>query len=252
MKLFRGILGLIWKLYILIVFSITALLFYPFITVLLNSDKNKQKAFKLFVIWSWIVRIVCLYFVRKIENNQLPDGQCVIVANHASYLDIFLMPSLFPNKPFLFLGKAEILKYPLLRTYFKRLNIPVYRDNKLKAARSIVQAIEEGRKGWSFVIFPEGGIPDDPHPYLGPFKSGAFQLAKSLETPIIPVTFVNNFLLFSDPEYILGPASPGLSKVHIHKAIPVSVIAESSLHELSDMTREVILKGLRQHFPELK
>lgn len=252
MKVIRGILGLLWKLYILVVFVLTALLFYPLITPLLNNDRNKRKAYKLFVAWSWVVRVLCFYFVRKLEDHPLPDGNCVIIANHASYLDIFLMPSLFPKKHFIFLGKSEILSYPLLKTYFKRFNIPVYRDSKIKAARAMFQAVDAGKKGWSLMLFPEGGIPDDPHPFLDSFKPGAFQIAKQLHVPIIPVTFVNNFSLFSDPEYILGPASPGISKVYIHQAIPVSTVDDMDIETLSGHSREIILKALRQHYPQLK
>lgn len=251
MKVVRGILGLLWKLYILVVFSVTAVLFYPFIVLLLLQEKTKNKAMRLFVYWSWIVCFFCLYFIKRIENHPLPDGPFIIVANHASYLDIFLMPSLFPNTPFIFLGKSEILRYPLIKTYFKRLHIPVFRDNKLKAARSVIQAIEQGRKGRSLVIFPEGGIPDEPHPFLGAFKPGAFQIAKGLGFPIVPLTFVNNFKLFSDPEHVLGPAGPGVSKVHIHPFIPKEEVEVLSLQELSERSRATIHAALKQHYPEM-
>jgi len=251
-KVVIGFFGLLWKLYILVVFTITALLFYPVIVPFLNSDKNRRKAFKLFVVWSWVVRILCIYFVRFAEKSKLPEGHFVIIANHASYLDIFLMPSLFPNTPFLFLGKSEILSYPLIKTYFKKLNIPVYRDNKLKAARALFQAVEAGRNGWSLVIFPEGGIPDNEQPFLDDFKLGAFQIARSVKAPIVPVTFVNNFKLFSDPEHILGEAHPGVSKVHVHPFISAEDVCHGTLEELSAKCHEVIKKTLQQHYPDFK
>ena len=79
--------------------------------------------------------------MKRVKTSKLPKGPYLVVANHASYLDIFLMFSLLPRSPFLFLGKSEILKYPIIKAYFRRMNIPVFRDNKLKAAKSIVQSI---------------------------------------------------------------------------------------------------------------
>jgi 1-acyl-sn-glycerol-3-phosphate acyltransferase len=130
MRKFFGILGLVWKLYIAIVFVIVAVLFYPFFLVLIMNPKWKKFSFKLFVVWSWLMRIFCFYGVRVVEKAPLPDGPYIIVANHTSYLDIFLMHSILPKHPFVFLGKSELLKYPILGTYFKNLNIPVYRKDK--------------------------------------------------------------------------------------------------------------------------
>lgn len=245
MKLIVGILGLIWKLYIAVVFFVTAVLFYPFIRPLLGSDKGQRRAFKFFVAWSWTFRILCFYGVRRIKNSPLPDGPYLIVANHSSYLDIFIMYSLLPKHPFLFLGKSELLRYPIIKAYFKRMNIPVYRDNRIKAAKSLIHANRQVKNGWSIMIFPEGGIPDEDNPKMIPFKSGAFQLAKSLAVPIIPITFTNNYKLFSDPTNILGPARPGISHVYIHPFISAEVVAELAEPELKDLCFEIINQPFR-------
>ena len=76
------------------------------------------------------MRIFCFYRIKTIENAELPEGPYVIVSNHTSYLDIFFMHSILPKYPFVFLGKSELLYYPIIRTYFKNLNIPVYRKDK--------------------------------------------------------------------------------------------------------------------------
>ena len=90
MRIIIGVFGLIWKLYIAVIFIITALVMYPIIVPFLNSDRNKKKAFKLFVVWSWAVRILGVYFVKYESKSKLPEGPMLIVANHTSYLDIFL------------------------------------------------------------------------------------------------------------------------------------------------------------------
>jgi len=247
-----GILSLLWKLYIAFIFAVTALLFYPLIAPQLSSESGKRRAFRLFVVWSWVVRLLCLYFVDKKLNNPLPQAPYIIIANHASYLDIFLMHSLLSKNRFLFLGKSEILSYPLIKTYFKRMNIPVYRSSAVKSARALVIAAKEVKKGWSLVIFPEGGIPDDDNPRMVPFKEGAFQLAKSLNIPIVPVTFTNNYRLFSDPSQVFGPARPGISHVYIHPFISAEEVKSMSKNELSARCFDLVNGPLLECHPHLR
>ncbi len=252
MKVLSGIFSLLWKCYIGIVFCALALVLYPFFFIVLLSPKGKKSSFRLFVFWSWLMRIFCFYPVKKVSVAQQPNGPYVIVANHSSYLDIFLMHSILPKHPFLFLGKSEILSYPIIRTYFKGLNIPVHRGNKMKSGRSFVLAKRAVEQGWSIVIFPEGTIPDDDCPKMIPFKEGAFKLAKSLNIPIVPVTFTNNYRLFSDPTNILGPAHPGISRVHILPSIGVDEMAELSVKELTELCFNRINAPLLAECPWVK
>jgi len=197
------------------------------------------------------LRVFCLYPVRIKLNSPLPKAPFIIVSNHTSYLDIFLLPSILPQHPFAFLGKAEILKYPIVRTYFKALNIPVYRKNKSKAGQALVQAKKAMEDGWSIVIFPEGTIPEEQIPQMIPFKNGAFRLAKNLNVPVLPLTFTQNFHLFSDPTQLLGPAHPGVVEVHIHPFISVEEVAASSIEEISDKCFDLIEAPIRAAHPEL-
>ena len=246
-----GVFGLIWKLYIAVVFFIFALLFYPFFWVLQLRPSWRKHGFQIFILWSWLLRVFCIYPVRVKLKSQLPKAPFIIVSNHTSYLDIFLLPSILPKHPFAFLGKAEILKYPIVRTYFKALNIPVYRKDKSKAGQALGQAKKAMEGGWSIVIFPEGTIPEENIPQMYPFKNGAFRLAKNLNVPILPLTFTQNFHLFSDPTHILGPAHPGVVEVHIHPFISVEEIAACSAEEISDKCFELIEAPLKAAHPHL-
>ncbi len=120
------------------------------------------------------------------------------------------------------MGKSEILGYPILKTYFKNLNIPVDRKKKSQAGRAFVQARKAIEEGFSICIFPEGGIPDLEPPEMERFKDGAFLLAQKTGVPIIPVSFQNHYRLFSDPSEGFGPARPGYSKVYVHESIYIN------------------------------
>lgn len=243
MKPTQGVIGLLFKLYIAVVFFLTLLVFYLPVNILKQKEQTKKYCFKLFVCWSWLFRIFCFIHVKFMEKAAVPKGPYIIISNHASYLDIFLMYSTLPKHAFLFLGKSEILNYPLMKTFFIKLNIPVFRGTR-KAAQSFVEARKAIKKGWSLAIFPEGGIPDENNPKMIPFKDGAFKLAKAMKVPLVPMTFKNNHLLFSDPTHLLGPARPGISKVYLHETITVQMMERLSEAELSEMTFKVIEKPL--------
>ncbi len=251
MNTLKGLFSLLWKCYVAVIFVIFAVALYPFFWVLLSNKKWKKISFRLFVVWSWMMRVFCFYRVKKVIDSPLPEGPYIIVANHSSYLDIFFMYSILPKHPFLFLGKGEILSYPIIRTYFKGLNIPVYRKDRSKAATSFTLAKKAVNEGWSLVIFPEGGIPDEGNPAMIPFKKGAFKLAKALNVPIIPISFTNHYTLFSDPTDILGPARPGISKVFIHQAIMPEAIVEMTEVELLNVCFDKINESLVKENPGL-
>lgn len=252
MKRIKGILSLLWKCYVGIIFTVFALALYPLFVIILSNNKWKKISFRLFVFWSWLMRIFCFYRVKKVLDSPLPKGPYILVANHASYLDIFFMYSIFPHHPFLFLGKGEILAYPIIRTYFKGLNIPVHRKDRGKAATSFSLAKKAVHDGWSLVIFPEGGIPDDDNPKMIPFKKGAFKLAKALNIPIVPVSFTNHYKLFSDPFDFFGPARPGISRVYIHPHISSEEVSEMTESALLDECFNRINSSILKDNPQLK
>lgn len=246
MKYLSFVIFNLWKIYIGIVFTITLILFYPIFYVLLGKENWKPTAFKLFIFWSRTIRILCFYGVKKIDAYTIPKKPSIIIANHTSFLDIFLLYSTLSEHKFVFIGKNEILSYPLVKTFFKKLNIPVDRDDRMKAAKSFISCKQALKKGWSLVIFPEGGIPEDNLPKMIPFKDGAFKLAKSCKVPIIPITFINNYTLFSDPESIFGSAYPGLAKIKYHPLITEVEIEKKSTEEIKCKAFELISGALQK------
>jgi 1-acyl-sn-glycerol-3-phosphate acyltransferase len=247
-----GVLSLLWKLYIAIIFFIIAILMYPFFLIVLIRPTWKKKSFKLFILWSWMMRILCFYRIKTIESAELPEGPYVIVSNHTSYLDIFFMHSILPKYPFVFLGKSELLYYPIIRTYFKNLNIPVYRNDKRKSGQAYLLSEKAVKEGWSLVIFPEATISNVDCPKMLPFKHGAFKLAKSLNIPILPLTFTSNYKLFSDPTNILGPAQPGVCRLYIHPYISVETINKLEVLELTQKCFDIINRPILEEFPQFK
>ncbi len=239
----RQVLSFCFKMYLYGVFIVTLSCFFTPIYFLLITGKKKETTF-LFRTWSYVFRFFTCYFIRiKGQPVILPDP-FIIIANHTSYLDIFLMYSVFPSTHFLFLGKSELLGYPLIKHFFKHLHIPVFRDKGVKSAKSLIKSRIALEEGWSLVIFPEGGISDENYPHCSSFKDGAFILAKQCQVRIVPITFLNNFSLFEDPSHKNSKARPGIAKVLIHPVISLDQINNLSLDELKDFAFSVIEKPL--------
>ena len=85
-----------------------------------------------------------------------------------------------------------------------------------------------------------------------PFKEGAFKLARSLRIPIVPVTFTNNYHLFSDPTHLLGPAHPGICRVYVHPYVSVEEMADLSEKELAELCFDRINRPLLEEHPRLR
>ncbi len=233
----------LWKIYIGCVFIVTLLLFYPVLYIFIHFETLKQYSFKINIFWSRCVSILCFYAVEKSGKTPHSKMPFIIIANHTSYLDIFLLYRILPKNKFIFMGKSELLKYPLVKTYFKKLNIPVDRRSTIKSAKAFIQARKALKKDWCIAVFPEGGIFDST-PQMSPFKNGAFQLAKSAQSAILPITFKNNYRLFSDPSYFLSSAMPGLVKVHIHQLISKEKVEGSEINDLKNKTYHSIASFL--------
>ncbi len=232
----------LYKIYFGIIFIISGTILYPYFLLALRGKNKFKNAVKVKRLWSDIICLFCFIIVRVDgKENFNRNDQYIICANHASYLDIILMYKIVPHD-FAFLGKAEVLKWPLVNIFFKRgIDIPVFRGNRKKAAESLLNAKEALASGRSLAIFPEGKMQDSP-PKMERFKNGAFSLAMEYNVSIIPLTFKNNYKLFSDHEDVFGAGNPGIAKIIIHPKIEVN--KETDLVTLRNQTYDIIKKGL--------
>lgn len=236
---------MLYRIYFAVVFFLVLFLLYPVFWILLLRKENYTRVFKLKVFTSRL--ILFLDFIALKRLNELPDltgGPYVIVANHASYLDIILMYHILPKNKFLFIGKSELLRWPIINIFFKKVDIAVNRDSRSSGMQSILRAREELKNGWSIVIFPEGGIPVNT-PILNPFKNGAFKLAIDSEIPILPITILDNWRLFNVDPILTGLARPGLARVIVHKPVSTVGMDKKDLIPLRQQIFETINSPLK-------
>ena len=117
--------------------------------------------------------------------ESLPDRPCVIVSNHASYLDGPVLRAALPGA-LLFLIKRELAKLPVLSLLLRRAGGDwMERHDRRQALEDLERATERLKRGQRLVFFPEGGL--SPSPGLQPFRTGAFTAAARTGTPVVPV-----------------------------------------------------------------
>ena len=146
------------------------------------------------------------------------------------------------------MGKAELLKVPLFRRFFQRMNIPVNRKSNMDSHRAFKRAGNDIDKGISIALFPEGTI-HHKAPLMGRFKNGPFRLAIEKQVPIVPISFLNNWLLLPD-DFHNRVGHPGIAHVIIHEPIPTKGLSEGDIEKLKADVYAAINKPLQEKFPE--
>jgi 1-acyl-sn-glycerol-3-phosphate acyltransferase len=119
------------------------------------------------------------------EENLSGVRSCILVANHASYLDGFVMVAVLPFK-FSFVAKAELRGSFLKRAFLEHMQTEFVErfdaQKSVKDARRIALAAKQSR---SLFFFAEGTFTRVPG--LRPFHMGAFEAAVEAEVPVVPV-----------------------------------------------------------------
>ena len=204
--------------------------------------------FKTKKVWGHFLLWPVLLFYKIERKAELNKNQAyVFCPNHTSYLDIMLIYIAIPVY-FHTMGKAELLKVPLFRKFFKRMNIPVNRKSNLDSHRAFLRAGNDIDKGISIALFPEGTIYHN-GPVMGRFKNGPFRLAIEKQIPIVPITFLNNWILLPD-NFHQRIGHPGIAHVIIHEPIPTIGMNEADLEKLKSAVYTAISKPLKEKYPE--
>lgn len=146
--------------------------------------------------------------VTVIGEENVPDEPALFIANHRSYFDILLTYSRCRRLTG-YVAKKEMLRYPVLRTWMKRLYcLFLNRDDMKEGIKTILQAIDYVKGGVSVCIFPEGTRNDGEELSLLSFHSGSFKIAEKSGCAIVPISMNNTASIFENQ-------FPRIKKTHI-------------------------------------
>jgi 1-acyl-sn-glycerol-3-phosphate acyltransferase len=122
----------------------------------------------------------------RVEGGAIePHYPCVVVANHASYLDGIILTAALPAG-FAYLIKFEMNRVPIAGFILRRLGSAfVDRDDRHDRQRTARALHSLAARGSALGFFPEGTF--DESPGLKAFHLGAFAAAARAKLPVVPV-----------------------------------------------------------------
>jgi 1-acyl-sn-glycerol-3-phosphate acyltransferase len=140
-------------------------------------------------------------------EGKLPKGPKILVANHPSTIDPFIV-ALLARRPSRILIKGQIFQTPLFGFYLRKAgHIPVITGRGSEAFEAARQLLEAGH---TIMLFPEGEL----SPFEGGFqatRTGAARLALISGVPVIPIGIdLNRKRLHAITSHLDGEDSVGL------------------------------------------
>ena len=137
--------------------------------------------FAVFNIWWLKITVGICYEV--IGRQHIPKTPCVILSNHQSTWETFMLQLVFPAQVWVI--KKQLLYIPIFGWGMALLKpIVINRKEQLNALKKIIKQGKNRLKlGLWVVIFPEGMRQKK----VGHYQSGAAMIAKSAQVPIVPV-----------------------------------------------------------------
>lgn len=177
--------------------------------------------------------------VTVIGKENIPEnGAVVFIGNHQSYLDIPVMLG-YAGKPLAFISKVEVLKVPVLSDWMKLMQcVFMVRESPRQSVQAMSTAVENVKKGYSMMIFPEGHRSRSDE--MKEFHPGSFKLAFRSEVPIVPVTIDGTWHLFEEHK------RPGAAPVTLtfHEPIPTAGLTREQQAEIPGKVYDIIKADL--------
>jgi lyso-ornithine lipid O-acyltransferase len=131
-------------------------------------------------------RLLCRLFSIKLKiiGDLPPPGQCLVISNHVSWLDVVILSAVMPLS---FVAKREVARWPFFGT-LARLQRTVFVDRERRHTTAKVADSVAGRlaAGEAIVLFGEGTSHDGAS--VLPFKSSLFAAATAPHIAIVPVS----------------------------------------------------------------
>ena len=174
-----------------------------------------------------------------------PRRPYIVVANHESYADVFLI-SCFPWE-MKWLSKDTMFKIPCMGWMMQMAgDIKLVRGDRDSTMNAIAQCRDRLAKQVSIMIFPEGTRSKTGE--MLPFKDGAFRLALENGVPILPIAVAGTRHAMAKGTFRFQKAR---ALAQVLEPIETGAMTIDDLPRLKQLTRERIDAGRRALAQEL-
>lgn len=226
-----------YGLYALLVFVICAMTAFLATLLVPHAALRHQLA-------AWASRAIFVLAgvpARTLGIENIPGGNAVVVANHASYVDGFLLKGYLPSR-FSFVIKGEMRKIPLVHFLLRRSGARfVERFEASGSARDARQIVKSAQDGVSLAFFPEGTFLHEPG--VGRFHAGAFVSAVRGNMPVIPIAISGTREMMPANRFWPWPVRP---RIEILAPITPDDPAFANHRLLAETARQRILAVLNE------
>lgn len=218
------------------IFSFLLKLKLNYITKTKSSAEAEEYLNKWLIIWaSFCLKRAGIEVTIQGKEN-LPEGNCLFVANHQGYFDI---PALIfaTNRGMGFIAKKEMLKYKFISYWMERIHcVFIDRENARESMVAINKGAEYLAKGFNIAVFPEGTRSKGP--LIGEFKKGSMKLATKSGVPVVPVAINGTY---KAREGNKGSAiKPAQVIITICKPVYVSELTKEEKANLSEIVKKIL------------
>jgi 1-acyl-sn-glycerol-3-phosphate acyltransferase len=230
MNFIKNILGRLFALWALLVFS-TTLLIVAIPVWLIGFQPEPKRTVSLFKIFNiWMKVFFVMTGVRRIfkgKENFKKGENYIVICNHRSFMDVPLSSPGIPG-PNKTIAKAGMARIPLFGLIYKSGSVLVDRKNEQSRKASYTKMKEVLGMGLHMCLYPEGTRNKTGEP-LQRFHDGAFRLAVDTQKQIIPtVIFYTNTVLPRNKTFYFWPHKV---EMHFLTAIPVKDRTAESIKE---------------------
>ena len=200
----------------------------------------------------WSQQLLGIFGVRVKMNLTGMPGGAVIVANHVSWLDIFVINSLAPCR---FVAKSDIRSWPVLGWLAEQAGtIYISRGSKADVKRIYQYLIDQIQAGERVAFFPEGTTSRQGE--VLPFHANLFEAAIHAKVPVHPfaLRYLDQHGVPHDAVQFIGDMTFAASMVNILLADEIiaelqglEFIASDGAHrrELAALSRKAVALALQ-------
>jgi 1-acyl-sn-glycerol-3-phosphate acyltransferase len=192
----------------------------------------------------WVVHLTARGIFRLVASpitveglEHLPEGACVVVANHASYVDGVVLQAALPPR-FAYMVKREMASVPLASFLLRRVGTEFVERRSAKSGAADARRVQRtASTGQAIAAFPEGTFTEKPG--VGPFLGGAFAAAVKAGLPVVPAAINGARTMLPSNRWLPRPA-----RIHVRLLPPIPApesTDRAAIHGLRDAARAAVV-----------